>query len=81
LIVADGVTKSANISEQQLQLHKMKKLSRQRKWQIKQVANGFCMICGKPARTKYHCDFHAKAASIQALKRYYRLKEAATLKH
>lgn len=35
-------------------------VSRQRRWQIKQVANGRCKICAKPAVTKHHCKKHAR---------------------
>jgi len=37
----------------------MKKLTRQRKWQLKKLAEGKCEICGKaPLLTKYRCAIH-----------------------
>lgn len=43
-------------------------MTRQRRWQKKQKALGRCVTCGKPAKTKFHCAFHAKEHS----KRVYR---------
>jgi len=40
----------------------MKKISRQRKWQLKQTATGRCTICGQPivAGSKFYCEKHWK---------------------
>ena len=40
----------------------MKKISRQRKWQLKQTAAGRCTICGQPiaAGSKFYCEKHWK---------------------
>lgn len=35
------------------------KISRQYKWQLKQLKHGKCVICGKRAKTKRHCEKHA----------------------
>ena len=35
-------------------------LSRQYKWQLKQLTLGKCVICGKTATTKRYCRKHAK---------------------
>jgi len=36
----------------------VRKISRQRKWQIKQKRQGLCIICGKKAITAKFCEFH-----------------------
>ena len=34
-------------------------ISRQRRWQKKQVLTGNCMICGRPRETHFQrCDYH-----------------------
>jgi len=35
-----------------------KGVSRQRLWQIKKIAAGLCMICGKPRYGATYCKFH-----------------------
>ena len=35
-----------------------KEINRQRKWQLKKVKEGKCMICGKKAVTKHYCQKH-----------------------
>jgi len=36
-------------------------MSRQYEWQLKQLAKGRCVICGKSTVTKYHCKRHSVA--------------------
>ena len=39
----------------------MQKISRQRRWQLKQIAQGLCSICGKrPSADKTRCAICAK---------------------
>ena len=50
-------------------------LTKQRRWQLKQIAAGKCRICGKgPLKTADHCARHAAARSVQEMARYYRKK-------
>lgn len=35
-------------------------MSRQYKWQLKQISKKCCVICGKVAVTKLHCQKHAQ---------------------
>jgi hypothetical protein len=46
-----------------------KKISRQRRWQIKQRENGNCQICGKPSPLKSNCDLCAKVKKGGSLKK------------
>ena len=39
-------------------------LSRQRKWALRMKEQGKCMICGKDAKTKKHCEYHAEQHSL-----------------
>ena len=41
-----------------------KKLSRQRRWQIKKRAAGLCIICGKKAVNDWYCQRHKLAQNI-----------------
>ncbi len=34
-------------------------MTRQYRWQLKQMANHNCITCGDPATTKLHCKEHA----------------------
>jgi hypothetical protein len=36
------------------------RMSRQYKWQLKQISKKCCVICGKVAVTKLHCQKHAQ---------------------
>ena len=35
-------------------------ITRQRKWQLLQIYEGNCIICGKPAVNKKYCKAHRK---------------------
>jgi hypothetical protein len=43
-----------------------RKMTRQRRWQIKMVRKGKCKICGVPAMTKFHCEKHRLAVNTRA---------------
>ncbi len=47
----------------------LKPLSRQRKWQLKMKALGKCLICGKVAITREHCERHRIIACVRTAKR------------
>ena len=55
-----------------------KKLTRQRAWQIYQIANNCCQLCGQPARQKrdgtfsVYCPDHAAKHNLLAKNRYRR---------
>ena len=61
-----------------------KPLSRQRRWQIEQVANGRCCICAQPAQTKrngnpsVYCKDHADKNRVLVRNRY-RIKHGIPL--
>lgn len=41
------------------QTEKKKEVSRQRRWQLKKLAQGLCQKCGKPqGRRRGYCDEH-----------------------
>ena len=42
----------------------MKKLTKQRRWQIQQVKKGQCAGCGQPLVTKTHCESCRKKKCI-----------------
>ena len=46
-----------------------KKLSRQRRWQIKKRAAGLCIICGKKAVNDWYCQRHKIAQNILSRER------------
>ena len=49
-----------------------KKVSRQRAWQIRKVAQGLCALCGKgPLYTQHRCVACAKRDNAASLRRYY----------
>ena len=55
-----------------------KALTKQRRWQLKQIAAGRCRICGvAPLKTKGLCAQHAALHSVATLTDYYRKKKAA----
>jgi len=37
-----------------------KPMSRQRRWRKKMIAEGRCMICGKPRTSAAYCDLHLR---------------------
>jgi hypothetical protein len=43
-----------------------RKMTRQRRWQIKMVRKGKCKICGALAVTKFHCEKHRLAVNTRA---------------
>ena len=43
----------------------MRKMTRQRRWQIKMVRKGKCKICGAPAVTKFLCEKHRLAVNTR----------------
>ena len=43
-----------------------KKLSRQRRWQIKKQAAGLCIICGNKAVNNFYCQRHKLAQNIRS---------------
>lgn len=56
----------------------MIKVSRQRAYQIRNKAQGLCILCGKKARTKNHCDTHAKD-NLERNRRWYKKRVATGL--
>ena len=50
-----------------------KKLSRQRKWQLKKVVSGKCAICGEPIFKGEKCKLHWESAK-KFSRDYYRKK-------
>jgi hypothetical protein len=44
-------------------------VSRQRKYQLRNINEGKCCICGNPLANKSHCQFHAEMANA-ATKRF-----------
>ena len=56
----------------------MRKISRQYKWQLKQLAKGKCIICGKPVITKSHCRKHALAQNKHVRKYKERREKCMT---
>jgi hypothetical protein len=52
-----------------------KKISRQRKWQIKKMNEGKCIICGKKIVVKCYCQKHRIQNNILRLKSYYKNKK------
>jgi hypothetical protein len=51
----------------------MKEIYRQRKWQLKQIAQGLCCLCNRKRITKNHCRKHRDQVRQDGLKRYRRL--------
>lgn len=54
-----------------------KKLSRQREWQKKQIADGRCMLCAEPLVTAMHCETHRQLVNKISLDRYHAKKQEA----
>lgn len=64
-------------------------MTRQRKYQLKQVAEGKCALCGKDALPSKHvdaksaygayCATHAEMVRVRNLERYYAAKAKITL--
>ena len=42
------------------------KYSRQRRWQLKQLALGLCRVCGRRRVNAMHCRIHAKQQNERA---------------
>lgn len=53
-------------------------VSRQRKWQIKQIEAGRCVTCGAKATNKFYCDAH-HASTNERQRNAYRLKKGIPL--
>jgi hypothetical protein len=43
-------------------------ISAQRRWQLRAIRDKRCVQCGKPVKTKWHCEFHAAQTSQNQLK-------------
>lgn len=56
----------------------MRKLSRQRIWQIEQHELGLCPICASPANAGYHCQKHTEYYR-EYYRNYYRRKRGIPL--
>ncbi len=53
-------------------------ISRQRRWQIKKRAEGFCMICGKPRVNASYCETHRKEINKINLKNQKKARKNET---
>lgn len=45
-------------------------VTRQRRWQLRRVRDGKCMICGGPLANATHCELHRVAHAASQRKRY-----------
>lgn len=51
-------------------------VSRQRRWQLKQIQNGLCIYCPSRAVVRGYCDRHYKIKQERNRRRYAKRKKA-----
>jgi len=52
-------------------------MNKQRKYQKKMHEQGRCRICGKPLKTTWHCEKHAKMDNERIKRNYHNKKQGA----